>query len=227
MEVAKTLPHGMGDIRVYVDGSAWVTDDDGNDWIMLGGKNWLTRTDADLIAAVAEAVDEHGGYAHAEDQHACEIAAAVKNARGMVLLHDEGLRVTEVSDARHYRETFAGPFQIDGTDLKLMVKRVDLDGSGMRLDFVVIDCEGDILDHDAYGLEGLDFSTLTVKADDPSLIVGHAPTCAVTRQRVSLLAEIAEATRAYIVPGDLLGAAVEYFGGGDQESEGCDCGAIA
>jgi hypothetical protein len=54
-EIVRTIPNGMGDLRVYADGNVWGTDDDGRNVISLGQVGG--RSDVDLRADAAQAFE--------------------------------------------------------------------------------------------------------------------------------------------------------------------------
>jgi len=86
------------------------------------------------------------------------------------------------------------------------------------------------IDEPIAGAEAWDNEVHWGEGENPQqdLVINHALTCAVLRQRVELDAEIEAALRDPngLNLETLKGARPEYYGGGDQESEGCDCGAM-
>ena len=58
-------------------------------------------------------------------------------------------------------ERLTGPFNIANRDIRTVLKITTYrQGVAYDIQFIVIDCEGDILNHDAYGIEDLNFDTL-------------------------------------------------------------------
>lgn len=67
-----------------------------------------------------------------------------------------------MSSNSRYTERLVGPMDIRDSDIRVLLKIDEIHelAAGATAQFVVIDCEGDILNHDAEGLENYNFDLL-------------------------------------------------------------------